>query len=248
MENYYTMNRKPISVCIATYNGQMYIEQQLRSILMQLDDDDEVIIVDDCSKDETVSTILKMHDKRIKILINDHNIGVLQNFEKAITLSKNEYIFLSDQDDIWVENKVEYIMNIFLNRDVDLINHDAVIIDINGHKIFDSMFVLCKSGSGIIKNFIRDTYMGSAMAFKKKVATDVFPMPKRIGPMHDAWIGICSEILGYKVLFDPSPLINYRRHENNVSKRRPFFTIVLNRILLSAELIAFYVKKSCFVK
>ena len=91
---------KKISVAMATYNGEKYIKKQIESILINLNKDDELIISDDGSKDKTLDIIKSIKDKRIKI-ISGPKQGVIKNFENALNNCTGEYIFLSDQDDIW---------------------------------------------------------------------------------------------------------------------------------------------------
>ena len=100
-----------ISVCIATYNGEKYIKEQLDSILPQLKKLDEIIISDDKSKDKTLKIIKTLNDSRIKIFTNPKK-GLISNFENAITKSSGDYIFLSDQDDIWHENKIQFYLTV----------------------------------------------------------------------------------------------------------------------------------------
>lgn len=97
-----------ISVCLATYNGQQYILEQLQTILPQLSEDDEIIISDDNSTDNTVNLIKSINDNRIKIFINKSGKRIYtKNFENAINHSLGDFIFLCDQDDVWMPNKVE---------------------------------------------------------------------------------------------------------------------------------------------
>lgn len=101
-----------ISVALATYNGEKYIKEQLESILYQTCPADEVIITDDCSKDGTVACIqafIAQHDLTEKWLVysNKTNLGFAENFRKAINLTKGDIIFFSDQDDIWVQDRIE---------------------------------------------------------------------------------------------------------------------------------------------
>ena len=91
-----------ISVCIATYNGEKFIQKQIKSILSQISLNDEVIVVDDLSSDNTVKIIESLNDKRIKIYLNNKNQREVYSFNRAIELAKNNFIFLSDQDDIWI--------------------------------------------------------------------------------------------------------------------------------------------------
>ena len=96
-----------ISVCIATYNGGAFIKRQLYSILPQLGENDEVVIADDGSTDDTLPIIESLNDKRIKIIEGPHRHSPIWNFEKALKAAKGDYIFLSDQDDEWMPNKVK---------------------------------------------------------------------------------------------------------------------------------------------
>lgn len=99
-----------ISVCVATYNGEMYIRQQLQSILCQLADSDEVIISDDGSTDGTLTVIREINDKRIRLIDGPRRQSPTLNFENALRQAKGDHIFLSDQDDVWKPEKVAVCM------------------------------------------------------------------------------------------------------------------------------------------
>lgn len=103
-----------ISVAMATYNGQDYIERQLDSIFSQTLPIDELIICDDGSSDNTVEVIqnyMTIHSKYpIHFFVNEKNLGYRNNFHKAMTLCSGDYTFLCDQDDLWKENKVEVMI------------------------------------------------------------------------------------------------------------------------------------------
>ena len=119
-----------ISVCMATYNGGKYIKEQLDSILPQLGKEDELVISDDGSKDNTYSIIQSYGDERIKLFYNHGKHGFVGNFENALKQCKGDYIFLSDQDDIWKVNKVSVVMEKL--KDYSLVIHDAEIVDGEG--------------------------------------------------------------------------------------------------------------------
>ena len=95
-----------ISVCIATYNGERFIREQIDSILRQLSSDDEIIVSDDGSTDDTISIINSIDDKRIRIIEGPRKHSPTHNFECAMKEAKGYYIFLADQDDVWKPNKV----------------------------------------------------------------------------------------------------------------------------------------------
>jgi glycosyltransferase involved in cell wall biosynthesis len=193
-----------ISVCIATFNGEKYIRQQLESILHQLADTDEIIISDDSSIDNTIEVIEGLNDPRIKILKN-------QNFENALKHSSGDIIFLSDQDDVWVENKVDVMMQ-HLNS-YDLIVCDCYITNADLKVIEESMFKINRSGTGLLRNTVKNAYLGCCMAFNRKVLMKSLPFPKDI-PMHDIWLGMVANAF-YKVSFLPRKLVYYRRHDAN---------------------------------
>ena len=207
-----------ISVCIATYNGGKYIHKQIESILLQLSFNDEIIISDNGSTDETIEIISAFNDVRIKIFHKEktsknNSINCFQNFEYALTKATGDVIFLSDQDDIWAPNKVETILPFF--NSVDLIVHDCYLIDSAERVTLESYFKRRGSGKGVIKNFIANTYLGCCMAFKKDILKLAIPFPLSI-PMHDVWLGIVAGCF-YKVKFIPNKLTYYREHESNVS-------------------------------
>ena len=104
------MHSDRISVCMACYNGEKYIEEQILSILPQLNESDELIIIDDHSSDNTGKIVQELKDNRIKYVFNEKNLGVNRSFEKAIKKAKNDYIFMADQDDLWTEGRVERML------------------------------------------------------------------------------------------------------------------------------------------
>lgn len=203
-----------ISVCIATFNGEKYIKEQLESLLFQLDKNDEIIISDDNSSDNTISIINEFKDDRIKIFKGPEK-GLISNFENALTKSSGDYIFLCDQDDIWSDNKIQICVEDFKNG-FDLVLSDCLIFSSNTKEILHtSFFKFNNSKKGIINNLINNSYIGCCMAFKKELKCKILPFPKHI-PMHDSWIGINAELY-FSVKFNTNKLINYRKHSENVS-------------------------------
>lgn len=235
------------SICIATYNGEKYIKEQLTSILSQINIDDEIIISDDNSTDKTIDIILSLNDNRIKILnANFHNFT--QNFENAIIHAKGEYIFLSDQDDVWLPNKYTTILNTL--KSYDLVCSDAIITNQQLEPIEQSFFAYYKSGKGILKNIIKCSYCGACMAFNKKILHAIQPFPNTSIFGHDLWIGLITEITG-KVCFLKTPLILYRRHNDSLTSisnnlltrsKRPLLTKIKSRISIVYHLFIFYIK------
>jgi glycosyltransferase involved in cell wall biosynthesis len=113
-----------ISICLATFDGEQFLKKQLDTILVQIDESDEVIVVDDCSSDSTVKLIKEIGDKRIKITLNNKNTGALKAFERAISLAKGDYIFLSDQDDAWFPDKIK--VTFMKMRELEMLYGDTI--------------------------------------------------------------------------------------------------------------------------
>ena len=118
-----------ISVCMATFNGEKYIKEQIESILSQISLSDELVISDDKSTDNTLDIIRDFNDPRIKLYIHEKDHGFVRNFENALTKSNGDIIFLSDQDDIWMPDKVNTTLRVLGNCDFTF--SDCVTINEN---------------------------------------------------------------------------------------------------------------------
>lgn len=227
---------KRVSVAMATYNGEKYIKEQIDSILINLKEDDELVISDDGSTDKTIEIINSYRDDRIKVLEGPKK-GIKQNFENAIKNTNGEIIFISDQDDVWMPNKVEKTLSIYEKEEVTLVIHDCEIVDKDLNCIDKSFFEFRKSGKGKIKNIWKNTYIGCCMSFKKEIKEKILPIPNDIY-MHDQWIGLTNEKYG-KSYFLNEKLIKYRRHgENNDElKRKSLGEMIKNRTNLMKNLM-----------
>jgi glycosyltransferase involved in cell wall biosynthesis len=207
-----------ISVALAAYNGALYIGEQLDSILDNLTADDEVVISDDGSTDGTVGVIEEYQKKDSRIrLLKGPGEGVIANFEHAIADCRGEYIFLADQDDLWVQDKVDRIMGVFADPKVHLVIHDARVMNEDlSRTLMESFFVYRGSKPGVWNNLFKNRYMGCCMAFRRALVSKILPIPRDI-PMHDQWIGLLSDYYYGKSVFLREPLLYYRRHAGAVS-------------------------------
>ena len=124
-----------VSVCMATYNGEKYLSRQLHSILEQLNDDDEVIVVDDCSTDGTVETLKRLGDPRIAVHVNDRNRGEVFSFGRAMQLAKNDFVFLSDQDDVWTPGRVSLMQRRLVESGASVVSSNFEWITANDDPI-----------------------------------------------------------------------------------------------------------------
>jgi glycosyltransferase involved in cell wall biosynthesis len=208
-----------VSVCMAAYNGAEFIEEQVASILPQLSEHDELVIVDDASRDNTIAIIEAFADERVRMIRQETNCGVIQAFGRALQEAGGEIIFLADQDDVWRPDKVQRFLQMFAERpELTLIQSDFVSIDASGTAVMRAEAGSRKFHPGVLRNLVANRYQGSAMAFRREILAYCLPFPADI-PMHDMWIGIINQFIG-KAGFIAEPLLFYRRHSRNSSPER----------------------------
>lgn len=216
-----SIREQRISVCMAAYNGGKYIDAQLASILSQLGEIDEVVIVDDCSRDDTVERIRSFQDKRIRLLQHVTNLGVVATFEDALRHAGGEILFLSDDDDIWAPDKVRRFLEVFRDLpEVEIVTSKVQLIDETGKPFSNER--LTRGGkfrAGFWANIYKNHYQGSAMALRASLLKRVLPFPTGSSFFHDVWIGTRSAITGGRTEFIDASLLMYRRHSANLSER-----------------------------
>jgi glycosyltransferase involved in cell wall biosynthesis len=201
---------------MAVFNGERFIVAQLHSILMQLERADEIIVVNDCSHDKSAQLIRALDDPRITLVDNPKNAGPSASFERAISMARGNYIFLSDQDDIWSPNKVAKVCSIFETTSSLVVCSDARIVDADERVVQESLFSLRGGRPGFWRNLYKNGFVGCCMAFRADARRFFMPFPRGVG-MHDEWIGLCSSVAG-RVCFVDNKLIDYRRHGTNVTQ------------------------------
>lgn len=159
-----------ISVCMATYNGEKYLKDQLDSILKQIQSSDELIISDDGSNDST-RYIIQEYQKRYAniILVDGPKCGVQKNFEHALKQANGDILFLSDQDDVWKDGKVKRVLREFENPQTLCVVHDCEIVDANLNSTNETFFGLKHGKPGLIVNLYKNAFIGCGMAFRKCV-------------------------------------------------------------------------------
>lgn len=207
-----------VSVVLAAYNGEKYLSQQIDSIVSQFEEGDELIISLDPSTDQSQKMIKSFckEDGRIR-LVNGPGKGLISNFENGLKYVRNDYVFLSDQDDVWMKDKIRKVVASF-DSDTMIVMHDAIITDGNLQSTGKSIYQVRNVRTGIWKNMIQNSYRGCCMAFRKELLDVVLPFPQKL-PMHDQLIGITGELMGKVKLIDDQ-LILYRRHEDNASEMK----------------------------
>lgn len=200
--------RPPVSVCLACFNGERYIAEQLQSVLMQLQPQDEIIVSDDASTDKTIAIITSFASPLIRLHQNKTSLGIVRNFEHTLKQARHDIIFLCDQDDVWLPGKVDQ-MQASLAQAV-LVVSDCRVVDASLQTLHPSFFALHGSREGIAANLWRNAYLGCCIAFRRSLLQRALPIPAK-APMHDMWLGLIAQTLG-RVEFLPQVLSLYRRH------------------------------------
>ncbi|MCU1532850.1 MAG: glycosyltransferase [Arthrobacter sp.] len=222
------------SVCMATYKGAPFVEEQIASILAELGADDELVVVDDASPDGTAAVIGGIEDPRIRLVRAPSNRGYVRTFEEAVRLSRGEYIFLSDQDDIWIPGRVELMLAALSDHQVVASNFDMLGGGprpwIPRLRSSDSRRHLANLAAILIGY---RAYYGCGMAFRRDAAKYFTPVPAYVRESHDLWLAICGNVAGSVAHLDESTL--YRRlHEENQTPAgwRSLSKIVAARVML----------------
>ena len=199
-----------------TFQGEKFLREQLESILSQLAATDEVIIADDGSTDATISLIQNFSDARIHLIQCESHLGPIYNLERALLQAKGDLIFLADQDDVWLPQKVSVCKQEL--QDSILVLHNAYFYtqEKNGNwKCGTTIFEKRKPVHGIFKNWLRNSFTGCCIAFRRELLLRALPFPKSL-PMHDQWLGLIAE-KSKKVRFVNEPLLCYRRHAESAT-------------------------------
>lgn len=228
-----------VSVALAAYNGEKYLKKQLDSILGQLGPRDEVVVSDDGSADHTLNIIRDYcaADARIR-LVHGPGKGIKQNIANAIAHTNGTFIFLADQDDVWMPDKVRRVLQVFWEQRCHVVVHDCVVVgeDLT-QVIFPSFFEYRGYGAGMWRNIWKNQYIGCCMAFHKDLKPYILPIPDDI-QMHDQWIGVINDKHRGGTVFFKEPLLYYRRHGDNVSDfgRNSVWVMIKNRLIFLRRL------------
>lgn len=211
-------NGKKVSIAMATYNGERFLRKQLDSLFKQTILPYEVIVVDDCSKDNTIK-ILEEYKKNNGLIyyINDQNKGVNKTFERALKECTGDYIMFCDQDDIWFPNKIEITLNKMLeieNNKPAIVSSQCINIDAND-KILTYKKKKYKDPLSLEATLIDKGFsQGCSLMINKKLISNLNTFPEN-RKLYDAYISFAGACIGNKYNIC-EPLMYYRRHDQNV--------------------------------
>jgi glycosyltransferase involved in cell wall biosynthesis len=205
-----------ISVALATYNGTRYLPEQLASLVAQRRRPDELVVCDDRSTDGTVALLeefARTAPFRVRIHVNESNLGVLRNFEKALSLCEGDIVFLSDQDDAWLPEKISEVVDVFgKNPGAFAVINDKLMADENLVPTGATMLGNIRGFGSPDRNFVA----GCCSAFRREWLAIALPIPTG-AIAHDTWLVGLAYRLGAASILE-KPLQYYRRHGTNVSQ------------------------------
>ena len=213
------IENKKIDILMATYNGEKYLAEQLDSIINQTYHNWNLLIRDDNSTDRTLEIIqdYQKKDNRIKLLKdNEGNLGIVKNFEELLKNSESEFIMFSDQDDIWIENKLDVYLKKAEKIKIKgfLLHSDAVLFNKNKLDASTRTFISKKAEKkGLENTFFNYFVQGATILISKEIKNFILPFPKE-AYLHDRYIHLISELF-FERVFINQPLIYYRQHDNN---------------------------------
>lgn len=229
-----------VSILVTTFNGEKFLSQQLDSILRNMRQYDELIIVDDGSSDKTVDIIKKYIDTDSRVFFYTSGFHCHQKaIEFGVSKVKNDIIFYSDQDDIWMDDKIEKCIPYFENdSNLLLLQHDAITIDENNIQTSGSIIKQNKIKKGFFKNIIKGRYFGCCMVAKKELFQLATPFPTDV--YFDYWLGLIADSKKRFKLVN-LVLTQYRRHSTNQTtfKRRGIRIVLKSRFKLIKNIIKF---------
>ena len=224
---------------MAVYNGEKYLRQQTDSILERMGPDDELVISCDRSSDATrqIAGEYAAKDERVRVLENEHP-GVQNNFNNAVTACRGTYIFLADQDDLWVGDKINRVIEVFESTGADIVVHDGRMADENLNPLpGGTIFEQYGTYNSPLRNIVKCTFWGCCMAFRASLRPVVCPFPSEGKLGHDLWIGVLGGMYG-KIARCGECFLLHRLHGGNVTadRRRALPVILRHRICLIKNL------------
>jgi len=232
-----------VAVCMATYNGAEFLAPQIDSILQQLEVGDELLVVDDCSTDETWQILqhaTEVSPCRVELLRNAVNMGHVRTFERAVDASLNDVIVLVDQDDVWIPGYIERIRTIFTrDSSIGLIVSRPVFCDetLTPIQAKNDRYRHPRRGGPLgVGDFLLNRAMplGCTMSFRREELRYLLPFPSKL-LAHDHWIFALATLRNrMKPLGEPAVL--YRRHGGAVTKKRSPWKMVESRVVLVHQL------------
>ncbi|MEV8147166.1 glycosyltransferase [Arthrobacter sp. NPDC080073] len=223
------------SICMATYKGTDFVGEQIASILRELGPDDEVVVVDDASPDDTAVVIEAIKDPRVRLVRASSNKGYVRTFEEAVGLSAGKFVFLSDQDDVWIPGRLDKMLRALDTHKVVASNFDVLG---GGPRPWIPRLRSSDSGRHLANLFAvligYRAYYGCAMGFRRDAVGLFTPIPSYVRESHDLWLAICGNVAGSIIHLDDSTVYRRLHGENQTPAGwRSLSKIVKSRFMLA---------------
>lgn len=207
-----------ISVCMAAYNGSLHIEEQIRSILAELGAHDELVVVNDASTDRTSELVRGIGDPRVRLIDAKTNAGYVRTFERALTEARGEYVFLSDQDDIWIPGRVDLMVRALQGNHMVASNCEHIDGPLGR---FHEIRLRAEDSPRRIRNIIGilvgyRLHWGCAMAFRRDLLGQILPFPAHMTESHDQWIALVGNV-NRSITYLEANTILHRLHGQNLT-------------------------------
>jgi len=237
---------------MAVFNGARYLRAQLESILTQLGEADEVVLVDDGSCDRSLDIAYDFRDQRIRIHLNSARLGHVQNFAHAISLARGDIIVLSDQDDRWIAGRLSKFVQsledctgaaLIVGDFVELDDDDNLLSTVNNETPLPAR--VGNTARIIFDIFLgRRKYYGCCFAFNRKAVPFILPIPAKV-EAHDLWIALVISVVG-QIRHLCEPTLLRRIHEKNLTppKRRNLLHVAWSRMKYLAALMQLFLART----
>lgn len=241
-----------ISVALCTHNGARFLREQVRSICLQTLPPQEIVLSDDASGDGSVDVVRTAvtecaaerpeHSVALRVFENRPALRVVKNFEQAIGACGGDLIALSDQDDVWMPDRLA-LMAARFDQDPQLLllHTDARLVGAQREDLGETLFHALEVTSSELERvhagrafdvlLRRNLVTGATTVFRRRLLSDALPLP--VEWVHDEWLGIIASATGRVDLLE-QPLIEYRQHESNqIGARRDTFAQKVRKALAS---------------
>lgn len=228
----------PVSVAMATYNGSAFVVEQVDSILTQLGPEDELVVVDDASTDDTVGVLRSLGDDRVRLVESPVNRGYVATFEQALLVCRHDLLLLADQDDVWPPGRVDAMVAALAKADVAAGN---VALLSSGRPLrsplgaegwtlsADDSTLHARNIVGVLAGM--RPYYGCAMALRRTTLDTALPFPSYLVESHDLWLALVGN-LRRSIVHLPDVVVLRRVHDLNETPERPRGVLLVLRARL----------------
>jgi glycosyltransferase involved in cell wall biosynthesis len=224
-------HRISVAVAMATFNGERYLLEQLESIARQSHQPDELVISDDGSNDRTIEMArawAATAPMRVRISVAEKRLGITANFEQALRLTTADIIFLSDQDDVWLPQKIERVLEEFMrDPEILLVLNDQWITDENLRSTSRTSHEILKRKYHLYDRQSLVSGHGCCMAVRRPLLDLALPLPSgKLDNGHDVWLAKLTAMMGrQKIVSEPLQL--YRRHSRAATIQASFTGVTI---------------------